>query len=97
MAELGRSLPQFLENIVVWAERLGRFLEGVSEKAFAGDELRQAGASKCIEAIGEAAGEIERRYTDAIDWRRLWRISTHHVPMLLAEIFVLRNRYGADR
>jgi uncharacterized protein with HEPN domain len=122
MAERGRSLPQLLENIVVWAERLARFVDGISEDAFAIDELRQAGASKCIEAIGEAAGEIERRYPqfltahpgiqlrqayrarnrlahgyDTIDWRLLWRTSVHHVPLLLTDISLLRDRYGADQ
>lgn len=89
MAEKGRSLPQLLENIVVWAERLARFVEGVSEDAFGNDELRQAGASKCIEAIGEAAGEIERRYP---------QILAMHPEIEFRQAYRARNRlpHGYD-
>ncbi|QDY99186.1 DUF86 domain-containing protein [Nitratireductor mangrovi] len=37
-------------------------MDGVSRDEFVVDELRQAGACKCVEAIGEAAGEILRRF-----------------------------------
>ena len=62
MQDGARSLDRLLENIVFWGDRLARFMDGVSKEDFSRDELRQAGASKCIEAIGEASGEILKRH-----------------------------------
>lgn len=62
MGDAGRSQTQLLSNIVEWGDRMGRFIDGVSRDEFISDELRQAGVSKCIEVIGEASGEILRRY-----------------------------------
>ena len=90
MSQGGRSLVQLLESIVRWGERLARFVGGVSREEFSADELRQAGASKCIEAIGEASGEILRRFRD-------FAVANPHLE--LAEAYRARNRlsHGYDR
>jgi uncharacterized protein with HEPN domain len=89
MKEGGRPLRQLLQNILVWGERLARFIDGISPDDFFGDELRQAAASKCIEAIGEASGEILRRYK---------RFATEHPQLDLFEAYRSRNRlsHGYD-
>lgn len=89
MDDTGRSLAQLLENIVAWCDRLARFLAGVSRDEFVVDELRQAGACKCVEAIGEAAGEILRRFRD---------FATAHPELELAAAYRTRNRlsHGYD-
>lgn len=89
MKESGRSLIQLLASIQHWGNRLARFLHDVSRDRFANDELRQAGASKCIEAIGEASGEILRRFPD---------FSAANPNLQLAEAYRARNRlsHGYD-
>ena len=64
MSDAGRSRRELLNNIVEWGDRLARFVSGVSAEQFMDDELLQAGVSKCVEVIGEASGEILRRYPD---------------------------------
>lgn len=55
-----RPVAARLHDIVVFGERLARHLERVTKTAFLGDELLQDAAAKCVEAIGEAAGQIAR-------------------------------------
>lgn len=89
MTQTGRSVAQLLENVVIWGDRLARFIDGVSKQNFSTDELRQAGASKCIEAIGEASGELLRRHPD---------FAAAHPHLELAEAYRARNRlsHGYD-
>lgn len=89
MAEQGRTLAQLLENLLRWGERLECFLAGVERDDFQNDELRQAAASKCVEAIGEASGEIQRRFPN---------FATAHSHLQLAEAYRARNRlsHGYD-
>ncbi|MDP3895980.1 MAG: DUF86 domain-containing protein [Mesorhizobium sp.] len=47
------------------------------------DELRQAGVSKCVEVIGEASGEILRRYPD---------LTQANPQLALVEAYRTRNR-----
>jgi uncharacterized protein with HEPN domain len=89
MGDSGRSLAHLLTNIVLWGERLSRFVAGVSKEEFGGDELRQAGASKCVEVIGEASGDILRRYQE---------FASRNPDLALAEAYRMRNRlsHGYD-
>ncbi len=84
-----RSQSKLLDNMIGWGDRLGRFLRGVTKEDFASDELRQAGTSKCIEAIGEAGGELLRRFPD---------FAVRHPELQLAEAYRARNRlsHGYD-
>lgn len=90
MTRQGRSIRQLLESIQLWGERLARFIEDVPKEAFSTDELRQAGASKCVEAIGEASGEILRNHGE---------FAVAHPNLELAEAYRARNRlsHGYDR
>ena len=89
MGQAGRSSLDLLENIVIWGERLARFLEGRSKEQFGSDELRQAAASKCVEAIGEASGDILRWHPD---------FASCNPGLALAEAYRMRNRlsHGYD-
>ena len=89
MKDGGRSLRQLLESIALWGDRLARFIDGIQKEDFAGDELRQAGVSKCVEAIGEASGEILRRHES-------FAAANPHLD--LAEAYLARNRlsHGYD-
>lgn len=89
MKDGGRSLRQLLESIALWEDRLARFLGSIRKEDFAGDELRQAGVSKCVEAIGEASGEILRRYES---------FAAANLHLDLAEAYRARNRllHGYD-
>ena len=86
--EGGRSLEQLLDSILGWGDRLARFVDGISKEVFSTDELRQA-ASKCIEAIGEASGEILRRHA---------AFAKAHPRLELTEAYRARNRlsHGYD-
>lgn len=85
-----RSLEQLQDNILQWGDRLERFLAGRTKEAFGADELRQTAASKCVEAIGEACGEILRNHA---------QFAAAHPDLDLAEAYRARNRlsHGYDR
>ena len=89
MNAAGRSIEQLCGNILVWGERLARFIEGVSREEFSADELLQAGTSKCVEAIGEACGELLRRFPE---------FAAAHSQLELAQAYRARNRlsHGYD-
>jgi uncharacterized protein with HEPN domain len=48
-----------LEDIVSWGERLRGHLSGIDRKSFLANALIQDAVSKCVEAIGEAAGNLD--------------------------------------
>jgi uncharacterized protein with HEPN domain len=50
-----RSEREWLSDIVSWGERLQGHLAGIDRKTFFADKL----ISKCVEAIGEAAGKLD--------------------------------------
>lgn len=52
------ALEERLCDIVKWGESLARHIEGMTQSQFMADEKTQHAATKCIEAIGEAAKEI---------------------------------------
>jgi uncharacterized protein with HEPN domain len=54
-----RSKRDWLSDIVSWGERLQEHVEGVSREVFFTDALTQDAVSKCVEAIGEAAGKLD--------------------------------------
>jgi uncharacterized protein with HEPN domain len=55
----GRSERDWLSDIVSWGERLQEHVAGVSRETFFTDTLIQDAVSKCVEAIGEAAGKLD--------------------------------------
>ena len=59
-----RPVEAWLRDMVVLGERLARHLDGVSESEFIADETIQDAVAKCVEAIGEAAGQIARLEPD---------------------------------
>ena len=85
----GRSTGELLADIVLWGERIVRFLEGVSKEKFSRDEMCQLAVSKCIEVIGEASGSILKRDPD---------FANAHPEIELAEAYRTRNRlsHGYD-
>jgi hypothetical protein len=54
-----RSAAHWLSDIVLWGERLQGHLQGVDRDAFFLSTVLQDAASKCAEAIGEAAGKLD--------------------------------------
>ena len=54
-----RSVAEWLTDIVSWGERLEGHLKGVDRNSFLASMLLQDAASKCAEAIGEAAGKLD--------------------------------------
>jgi uncharacterized protein with HEPN domain len=54
-----RSAADWLSDIVLWGERLEGHLKGVDRDAFFLSTVLQDAASKCAEAIGEAAGKLD--------------------------------------
>ncbi|MFL4987972.1 MAG: DUF86 domain-containing protein [Microvirga sp.] len=53
-----RSREDWLRDIVLWGERLAGHLDGVTREAFSADKLRQDGAIRCIEVVGEASKQL---------------------------------------
>ena len=53
-----RTTLDWLSDIVEWGERLDSHLAGVSRESFLSSPLLQDAASKCAEAVGEAAGQL---------------------------------------
>ncbi|SHK60473.1 Uncharacterized conserved protein, contains HEPN domain [Bradyrhizobium lablabi] len=54
-----RSASDWLSDIVSWGERLEGHLKGVDRDGFFLSTVLQDAASKCAEAIGEAAGKLD--------------------------------------
>jgi uncharacterized protein with HEPN domain len=54
-----RSVAQWLSDIVYWGERLQDHLKGIDRDAFLATPMLRDAASKCAEAIGEAAGKLD--------------------------------------
>jgi uncharacterized protein with HEPN domain len=54
-----RIATDWLGDIIAWGERLEGHLAGISREAFFVNVLVQDAASKCAEAIGEAAGKLD--------------------------------------
>src|SRR5690242_9909329 len=54
-----RSQRDWLADIIPWGERLQHHLAGIDREAFFKDALVQGAVSKCVEAIGEAAGKLD--------------------------------------
>ena len=50
----------WLSDIAGWGERAGRRIDGKGYEFFVQDELTQDAVMKCLENIGEAAGNILR-------------------------------------
>jgi uncharacterized protein with HEPN domain len=85
-----------LRDIVAYGERLARHLDGVSRGEFPSNELTQDAVAKCVEAIGEAAGQITRIAPD---------LESRHPELRLTDAYSARNRlshgyhsidYGVD-
>lgn len=59
-----RPVEAWLRDIVTYGERLARHLDGVTRSDFLSNEAIQDAVAKCVEAIGEAAGQIARMDSD---------------------------------
>jgi len=55
-----RSVSDWLSDIVLWGDRLAGHIAGKSHKDFLDDAMTQDAASKCAEAIGVAANELQK-------------------------------------
>jgi uncharacterized protein with HEPN domain len=66
MGKAGRSVDDLLRHIIEWGERLERVTGGISWETFSSSELHRLAASKCIEAIGEAAGNLRKFHPDFV-------------------------------
>ena len=54
-----RSEREWLSDIISWGERLEQHLAGIDREGFFENPLIQDAVSKCVEAIGEAAGKLD--------------------------------------
>ena len=69
MRDKSRRAADWLADIVHWGEKLERYVAGMTLEAFVEDDRTVDAATKCIEAIGEAANrllkeppEMQRQY-----------------------------------
>jgi uncharacterized protein with HEPN domain len=54
-----RSVTDWLSDIIYWGERLQDHLKDIDRDAFVTRPILRDAASKCAEAIGEAAGKLD--------------------------------------
>jgi uncharacterized protein with HEPN domain len=89
MNKAGRTVPDLLEHILQWADRIDRLTEGLSQEKFLGSELHQLAVSKCIEAIGEASGLLRKLHPEFV---------SAHPDLAFEEAYRTRNRlsHGYD-
>ncbi|HVW54855.1 MAG TPA: HepT-like ribonuclease domain-containing protein [Rhizobiaceae bacterium] len=89
MVKSGRSVDDLLWHIVEWGERLDRVIGNVSWEAFSTSELHRLAASKCIDAIGEASGNLRRFHPDFVQ---------NHPELSFEQAYRTRNRlsHGYD-
>lgn len=89
MVKSGRSVDDLLWHIVEWGERLDRVVGDVSWEAFFASELHRLAASKCIEAIGEASGNLRKFHPDFVQ---------SHPELSFEQAYRARNRlsHGYD-
>ena len=78
-----RTTEELLDDIVRWGDKLTRHIGDVTEEAFLKDEKTQDAVTKCVEAIGAAAGEILKAEPD---------IETQYPELQLRNAYALRNR-----
>ncbi len=85
-----RPVEACLRDIIVYGERLARHLDGVSRSEFLANEMTQDAAAKCVEAIGEAAGQIARLEPD---------LESRYPDLRLSDAYSARNRlsHGTTR
>jgi uncharacterized protein with HEPN domain len=55
-----RSVSDWLSDIIAWGDRLAGYIAGKTYEGFLDDTKTQDAASKCAEAIGLAANELQR-------------------------------------
>lgn len=78
-----RSVGDWLDDILIWAERLETHLHSVSWNGFLANAMLQDAVSKCVEAIGEAAGRLDDLDRD---------FSERHFGLQLKQAYRSRNR-----
>ncbi|WP_353641245.1 HepT-like ribonuclease domain-containing protein [Mesorhizobium sp. WSM2239] len=85
----GRSVDDLLWHIVEWGERLEKVVGKISWLEFSESELHRLAASKCIEAIGEAAGNLRKLHPD---------FASKHPELAFEQAYRTRNRlsHGYD-
>ena len=89
MDKPGRSIDDLLADLLLWGERIDRFLAGKTKADFHTDEILQLAVTRCIEVIGEVSGNILRLHPGFAD---------EHPELELAEAYRMRNRllHGYD-
>jgi uncharacterized protein with HEPN domain len=89
MVKTGRSVADLLRHIIEWGERLDRVVGELSWEAFSVSELHRLAASKCIEAIGEASGNLRKLHPDFV---------SSHPELAFEQAYRARNRlsHGYD-
>jgi uncharacterized protein with HEPN domain len=89
MDKSGRSIDGLLADIVLWGERIDRYLADKTREDFGADEILQLAVTKCIEVIGEAPSNILRLHAGFAD---------EHPELELVEAYRMRNRlsHGYD-
>jgi len=69
-----RDLKTYLEDMLLAAERINRYVEGMDEAAFRGDERTCDAVIRNLEVIGKAAKGVpddQRALVPQIEWRKL--------------------------
>ena len=78
-----RTIEDWLEDIIEWGDRAGRHIAGKDFEFFCRHELTQDAVTKCLENIGEAAGNILRLQPD---------FERQHPQLKLSAAYRARNR-----
>ncbi|HEX2216104.1 MAG TPA: HepT-like ribonuclease domain-containing protein [Xanthobacteraceae bacterium] len=77
------ELDELLGDIAKWADRIGRYVEGMDFEAFAADLKTQDAVIRCLEVIGEASSRILKIAP---------RLQEEHPELQLRQAYRARNR-----
>jgi uncharacterized protein with HEPN domain len=77
-----QRLAGYLAHILEAIERIDRYTEGMSEKAFMGDEMAQDAVIRNLEIIGEASHNVETHFPE---------FAATHPELPLAFAYQMRN------
>jgi uncharacterized protein with HEPN domain len=78
-----RSVEDWLNDIVQWGDKVSRYVAGMTWEEFTEDDRTQDAVAKCVEAIGEAAGQLMRMSPD---------IQERYPTLVLREAYAARNK-----
>ena len=83
MAAAKRELTELLDRLIRWCEKTAEIAGDADKRRYLREPVLQLALSKCIEMVGESAGDIQTFFPEFSD-------SNPH--LLLAKAYGMRNR-----